>query len=45
MLALRETGCDHSSKGSTGGAAHDEKVEILADLSQNMGEKSLLRAG
>lgn len=45
MLAVRETGCDYSGKGSTGGATRAEKVEIIADLSQNMGEKSLLRAG
>lgn len=45
MLAVIETRCHYSGKGSTGGAAQAEKVEIIADLSQNMGGKSLLRAG
>lgn len=38
MLARRETRCDYSSEGSTGGAALAEKVEIIADVSQNMSQ-------
>lgn len=38
---MLESGCSDSSKGSTGGAAQAEKVEIIADLSQNMGRESL----
>ncbi len=45
MLAVGETTCDYTGKGSTGGAAPAEKVEIIAELSQSTGEKSLLRAG
>lgn len=37
MLAVRKTGCNCCSEGSTGGAALAEKGELLADLSQNMG--------
>lgn len=44
MLAVRETGCDYSGKGSSGGAARAEKVEIIADLSQNMGGKVIAQS-
>lgn len=44
MLAVGETGCDYTGKGSTGGVARAEKVEIIADLSQNMGGKVIAQS-